>query len=78
MIYISWDDTKVANDDFLSSDWNAMVTDQKTRSVSSSGAGAPSSTPSNLGDIYIDTTNLKIYLATGTSSSSDWKKVVST
>jgi len=54
-----------------------MVTDQKTRSVASSGAGVPSSTPSNLGDIYIDTTNLKIYIATGTSSSSDWKKVMS-
>ena len=46
MIAIAWDDTKVANDDFLSNDWNSMVTDQKTRSVSSSGAGAPSSAPS--------------------------------
>ena len=26
---MSWDDTKVANDDFLSADWNDMVTDQK-------------------------------------------------
>ena len=77
MIYISWDDTKVSTDDILSADWNSMVTDQKTRSVASSGAGVPSSTPSNLGDIYIDTTNLKIYIATGTSSSSDWKKVMS-
>lgn len=54
-----------------------MVTDQKTRAVSSSGAGVPSSTPSNLGDIYVDTTGLKIYVATGTSSSADWKKVLS-
>lgn len=74
---MSWDDTKVANDDFLSADWNSMVTDQKTRAVASSGAGAPSSTPANIGDIYIDTTNLKIYIATGTSASTDWKKVVS-
>ena len=28
---MAWDDTKVAQDDFLSADWNAMVTDQKTR-----------------------------------------------
>ncbi len=77
MIKISWDDVKQANDDFLSSDWNAMVTDQKTRSVSSSGAGVPSSTPSSIGDIYVDTTNLKVYVATGISSSADWKKVLS-
>ena len=73
---MSWDTTKVANDDILSADWNGMVTDQKTRAVSSSGAGVPSSTPSNLGDIYVDTTNLRFYIATGTSSSADWKKVL--
>lgn len=28
---MAWDDTKVAEDDFLSNDWNNMVTDQKTR-----------------------------------------------
>jgi len=75
---ISWDDTKVNLDDFLPGDWNDMVTDQKTRGSASSGAGVPSSTPSILGAIYIDTTNLKIYIATGTASSADWKKVVST
>ena len=55
----------------------SQVTDQKTKSVSGNGAGIPTSTPSNIGDIYVDTTNLKIYIATGTSSSSDWKKVIS-
>ena len=44
---------------------------------SSSGAGAPTSTPTAVGDIYVDTTALKIYIATGTSSSADWKKVIS-
>ncbi len=73
---MAWDDTKVANYDFTSADWNAMVTDQKTRAVSSSGAGAPSSTPANIGDIYVDTTDFKVYVATGTSSSADWKKVI--
>lgn len=73
---MSWDDTKEAKDDFLSADWNAMVADQKTRAVSSSGSGAPSSAPSNIGDIYVDTTNLKIYIAAGTSASTDWKKVI--
>ena len=40
---MAWDDTKVANDDFTSSDWNDMVTDQKTRLQGSNGSGAPSS-----------------------------------
>ena len=74
---MSWDDTKVVNDDFLSADWNSMVTDQKTRLKVTSGAGAPSSAPANIGDIYIDTTNKKMYIAMGTSAASDWKKVVS-
>ncbi|MCK5281871.1 MAG: hypothetical protein KAK00_00515 [Nanoarchaeota archaeon] len=77
MIKITWDDSKVANDNFPSVDYNAMVTDQKTRSIRSTGAGAPSTAPANTGDIYIDTTNKKMYIAMGTSAASDWKKVVS-
>ena len=38
----------------------------------SSGTSAPSSTPSKVGDIYIKTDTAKMYVATGTSSSSDW------
>ena len=76
MITISWDDTKQALDDFPSADWNDMVTDQKTRAIRTSGAGVPSSTPANIGDIYIDTTNNKMYIAMGVSASSDWKKVI--
>lgn len=73
-----WDATKTdAVDDILAADYNAMVTDQKTRVIRTTGAGAPSSTPANVGDTYIDTTNKKMYVAMGTSSSSDWKKVVS-
>lgn len=45
-------------------------------SAVSSGAGAPGSTPAAVGNIYVDTTNLIIYVATGTSSSSDWKAQV--
>ena len=40
----------------------------------SSGAGAPSSTPTKVGDIYIDTTGDDAYVAVGTASSSDWEK----
>ena len=74
---MAWDDTKAALDDFLSADWNSMVTDLKTRAVVTSGAAIPTSTPGKVGDLYIDTSALKIYIATGSSSASDWKKVVS-
>ena len=73
---MSWDDTKIANDDFLSGDWNDMVTDQKSRSMVTSGAGAPGTAPTMIGALYYDTTNLKFYISAGTSASTDWKKVI--
>ncbi|KKQ77874.1 MAG: hypothetical protein UT00_C0004G0016 [Parcubacteria group bacterium GW2011_GWA1_38_7] len=38
----------------------------------SSGSSAPSSIPVALGQVYIDTSAAKVYISTGTSSSSDW------
>lgn len=38
------------------------------------GAGAPGSTPSQEGDIYVDTTGDVAYIAAGTASSADWKQ----
>ena len=73
---MAWDDTKVAEDNFTSADWNAMVADQELRAYTTSGAGVPSATPTMVGAIYYDTTNKKFYLAAGTSSSADWKKVL--
>lgn len=40
----------------------------------STGSGAPSSTPTTEGDIYVDTTNDNVWVAAGTASSSDWKQ----
>ena len=40
--------------------------------VITSGDGAPSSTPGKIGDIYVDTTNHKLYFAEGSDSSADW------
>lgn len=37
-----------------------------------SGTSVPSTTPTKIGNIYIKTDTDKIYIATGTSSSSDW------
>lgn len=42
--------------------------------IISSGAGVPASTPSKVGDIYIDTTNDDAYIAVGIASSADWEK----
>lgn len=41
--------------------------------VPATGTVAPSSTPSYVGQEYIDTTAGKVYKATGTASSADWK-----
>lgn len=41
--------------------------------VITSGTAAPTSTPVDLGLIYIDTANAKVYISAGTSSSADWK-----
>lgn len=40
--------------------------------IINSGAGVPASTPSKVGDIYVDTTNDNVYVATDTVSSADW------
>lgn len=36
------------------------------------GVAAPNSTPSRIGQFYVDTNAKKLYVATGTSSSADW------
>ena len=43
-----------------------------------SGSGVPSSTPEKIGDIYIDTLNENIYMASDTTSSADWEQVDAT
>ncbi len=42
--------------------------------IITSGAGAPSSTPAAVGDIYVDTTGDNVWQAAGTASSADWKQ----
>lgn len=42
---------------------------------STSWSWAPSSTPTFIGQLYVDSTNDKMYFATWTSSSSDWEEV---
>lgn len=43
-----------------------------TMVVATSGAGAPGTTPAAIGLVYVRTSNQKVYISTGTSSSADW------
>ena len=69
------DDAYIATGTSSSADWE-ISQDGGSESAPniSSGAGAPTSTPGKVGDIYIDTTNDDAYTAVGTSSSADWEK----
>ncbi len=40
--------------------------------IISFGGAAPTSTPFKIGDIYVDKTAAKVYIATGNSSAADW------
>jgi hypothetical protein len=37
------------------------------------GTAAPATTPSRIGDVFVDTTNHKIYIADGVASSTNWR-----
>lgn len=39
----------------------------------SSGTAAPTTTPGKIGDMYVDTTNHKIYVSDGTTNSTNWR-----
>ena len=51
---------------------NALETLNTEKPTISSGILAPTSTPTKVGDIYIDTVAKKLYFATGVTSSADW------
>ena len=40
--------------------------------IISSGSGAPATTPTKIGDLYVDTSGSKLYFSKGTASSADW------
>ena len=81
--YVSTDTASSADWDQItgggSSDHGALTgladDDHTQYTLISSGAGAPASTPSRVGEIYIDTTNDEAYVSTDTASSADWDQV---
>lgn len=50
----------------------SLMKDASTIPVISTGTAAPTTTPTKVGDMYIDTTNKKLYFSVGTSASTDW------
>jgi hypothetical protein len=48
---------------------NELDTEKPTIST---GTAAPATTPTKVGDIFVDTNNKKLYFAVGTESSADW------
>lgn len=64
-------DSSVTDVYFGSSAGLANIHSANTPTISS-GASAPSSTPTALGQLYINTSTAKVYISTGTSSSADW------
>lgn len=80
-----WDDTKsnavdpenpTSDEKIDATEWNNHVTDQKARAYVEYGTDVPTTTPTMVGSIFIDTTNNKFYYAIGTSSYTDWKLIV--
>ena len=39
----------------------------------STGTAPPSTAPAKVGDVYIDTTNKRAYIAMGTTDAGDWE-----
>ena len=75
---MAWNDVKAAGDLITSSNHNAIITVIESKPTMTRAAGAPSSAPTELLSLYIDSTNNKCYFAVGTSSVDDWRKVAST
>lgn len=59
---------------YLGVDASGNVKEQLASAVPliSTGTAAPATTPAKVGNIYVDTTNKKLYFAAGTTSSADW------
>ena len=54
---------------------SAASSDATAVPIISTGTSAPTTTPSVVGDIFVDTTNNTVYIATGIASSADWKEL---
>lgn len=70
--FLTADETKLDGIEALADVTDATNVSAAGAAMISSGAGAPASTPAKVGNIYIDTTGDRVYVATDTASSADW------
>lgn len=70
--FLTADETKLDGIEALADVTDAANVSAAGAAMISSGAGAPGSTPAKVGNIYIDTTGGRVYVATDTASSADW------
>lgn len=73
--FLTADETKLDGIEALAEVTSAAKVSTAGAAMISSGAGAPASTPAKVGNVYIDTTGERAYLATGVTSSADWDLV---
>ncbi len=52
-----------------------VIDDHATRLDPTEGTVAPTSTPGHVGLLFLDTVAKDMYIAVGTASSADWKKI---
>lgn len=70
--FLTADETKLDGIEALADVTTSAKVSSAGAPIVSSGTVAPSSTPSKVGDFYVDTTAKLAYIATGTASSADW------
>ncbi len=68
----------ITGDDYFGANYTDFTYIQKkyvddNSPIITSGSGAPATTPAKIGDLYIDTSNRKLYFAVGTTNSGDWE-----
>ena len=63
----TFSDGELIRADRINQKYDDCIDGINTRVNIETGAGAPSSTPDNVGDLYMDTTAKREYRATGTS-----------
>lgn len=64
--------TRIINGAITNLDTTINLDPDDAALVATNGSGAPSSTPVYIGQFYVDTSNKKLYVATGLDSSADW------
>jgi len=63
---------ELVNMNITAEHWSELSTTLDSKPLITTGILAPTSTPTKIGDIFVNTTGSKVYISKGTSSSADW------